>query len=263
MKNNKIIHSVEQGDTISKLIGLYKECADKIEHLEKNEGLDLLPYFQKFAEIFFPDSYRPHFQTESDWRRLERSYRETCGSSPFVFIKGGESNFVGNLKRFKNAINNNLYKDNRMGNGISREVLGKPHYTVFISGVALQGQGAQSSNEKIEANDRDNKNGYEEYLQNEYRGAGVLPSYVHAMEMIERNLHNFVLLNEDIREINLWNIEEIDSLRSVLNVVVRDERTKNGGAFKDEQAASYWKDKFCSNALRAYMRFKFGDDIFD
>lgn len=141
MKNNKIIHSVEQGDTISKLIDLYTECADKIKNLEKNEELDLLPYFREFAEIFLPDSYREHFKTEKVWRELESSYKKTCGSSPFVFEKDDESNLAGKLERFKRIINKNLYNNKSVWDDISLDVLGKPHYTVFISGVVLQAQG--------------------------------------------------------------------------------------------------------------------------
>lgn len=148
MKNNKIIHSVEQSDAISKLKELYKECADKIGQLEKDEKLDLLPYFREFAEIFLPDSYREHFKTEKVWRELESSYKKTCGSSPFVFKKDDELNLVGNVKRFKNAINENLYNNKNMWDDISLDVLGKPHYTVFISGVALQVP--QRKNQRIE-----------------------------------------------------------------------------------------------------------------
>lgn len=261
MKNNKIIHSVEQGTTINELIGIYKKCADKIGQGKKDEKLDLLPDFQEFAKKILPDSYREHFKSEEDWRKLESSYEKTCGSSPFVFKKKDESNLAGELERFKRTINENLYNNKNMWDDISLDVLGKPHYTVFISGVVLQLQGSKSSNEKIEANDKDNKKEYEKYLQEKFRGNNTPRDYRLAMEMIERNLHNFEPLNKDIRKRNLWNIEEIDSLKSILRVVQRDEKAQNGGAFKDEQATSYWKEKHCSAALKEYMKFQFGDDI--
>ncbi len=95
------------------------------------------------------------------------------------------------------------------------------------------------------------------YLQfskeNHAKDSGTATSYVTALNKLDtalRNANFFQNPNETV-----WNIHDDDRLVALYAFVKQEQKKLDGGIFKNESAKSYWKQGFCSAAVKDFARF--------
>ena len=75
-------------------------------------------------------------------------------------------------------------------------------------------------------------------------------SYAKAMEVIEETFFSKALVDTT----DVWNFITLENIDGLYEVVVREQKNENG-IFKGYKSPSYWKDGFCSAALKEYKHF--------
>ncbi len=95
------------------------------------------------------------------------------------------------------------------------------------------------------------------YLQfskeNHAKDSGTATSYVTAMNKLNTALHNagFFLSPDE----TVWDIRDDERLVQLYSFVKQEQKKPNGGIFRNEPAKSYWKQGFCSAAVKDFARF--------
>lgn len=85
------------------------------------------------------------------------------------------------------------------------------------------------------------------------KGSGTATSYVTALKKLNAALMDsscFLMPGESV-----WDIHDIDRLATLYNMVKAEQKKPDGGIFKHELAKSYWKQGFCSAAVKDFARF--------
>ncbi len=97
----------------------------------------------------------------------------------------------------------------------------------------------------------------QQYLQfskeNHAKDSGTATSYVTALNKLNVALHNarfFQAPNESV-----WDIHDDDRLVALYTFVKQEQKKSDGGIFRNEPAKSYWKQGFCSAAVKDFARF--------
>lgn len=88
-----------------------------------------------------------------------------------------------------------------------------------------------------------------DYLNQKY-DSGAPRSYIKAMEIIEEAFFtkNF------ISSTDIWNFINLENIDEIYSFVIEEQKNQNG-VFKNLVPESYWKDRYCSAALKAYKEF--------
>lgn len=96
------------------------------------------------------------------------------------------------------------------------------------------------------------KEKYHKYLISETKlGSSAIDCYLRSMDMIDR-----VLISSSDRSI--WDIQDIDLLRQVLNIIMAAELNPERSIFRNEGSLSYLRNGFCKAALKWYIEFMVG-----
>lgn len=90
--------------------------------------------------------------------------------------------------------------------------------------------------------------------ENHAVGSGTATSYVTAMNKITKALHSN---RTDLLSSNqtVWDIHDIDKLAELYLFIKKEQQKEDGGIFKNETAKSYWKQGFCSAAIKDFSKF--------
>lgn len=95
---------------------------------------------------------------------------------------------------------------------------------------------------------------FSEYMdkQNVY-GSGRAASYVRALDLLVPILAKSQSTFQDCS--NLWNIDSVDKVQELYKYILEQQRLGECGLFNNEAPVSYWRDRYCSAALRCYKEF--------
>jgi hypothetical protein len=92
-----------------------------------------------------------------------------------------------------------------------------------------------------------------EYLKTKSpEGSGKPSSYARAMEILEEILFTESLLSAR----DVWKFINIDNVDDLYNLVLKNQ-TDLAGIFKDYKPESYWKNGYCSAALKEFKELLF------
>lgn len=89
--------------------------------------------------------------------------------------------------------------------------------------------------------------------ENHAKGSGTATSYVTALNKLNAALRSasyFLKPGESV-----WDIHDTDRLAQLYAFVKSEQKKSDGGIFKNESARSYWKQGFCSAAVKDFARF--------
>ena len=84
-------------------------------------------------------------------------------------------------------------------------------------------------------------------------GSNTAPSYVAALKKIDTALHQhgiFLAPNESV-----WEIRDVERLATLYEFVRGEQKKSDGGVFCNEPAKSYWRQGFCSAAIKYFSKF--------
>ena len=84
-------------------------------------------------------------------------------------------------------------------------------------------------------------------------GSNTAPSYVAALKKIDKALHQhgvFLAPSESV-----WEIRDVERLAALYEFVKSEQKKENGGIFCNEPSKSYWKNGFCSAAIKDFSQF--------
>jgi hypothetical protein len=95
------------------------------------------------------------------------------------------------------------------------------------------------------------KENFIEYLEGKSpKGSGKPQSYAKAMEVIEE-----IFFSNKLSEItDIWNFISLENIDIIYDTVVI-EQNKDDGIFKNYSPKSYWKNRFCSAALKEFKEY--------
>jgi len=92
------------------------------------------------------------------------------------------------------------------------------------------------------------------FIKSENRdGSNRASSYIRAI-----NLLDSILERKAPKELNassIWSISSAAHIQSLYQLVLEHQKLGNDGIFAGEKPVSYWRDGFCSAALRSYREF--------
>jgi putative restriction endonuclease len=91
-------------------------------------------------------------------------------------------------------------------------------------------------------------------LSHSTSGSNLAGSYVRALKYASILLQKTIPEFADLKHI--WEISSIDKLEEIFRYVKREELKKEASVFaKINLPKSYWKQRFCSNAIKTFARF--------
>ena len=91
-------------------------------------------------------------------------------------------------------------------------------------------------------------------LQNSSSGSNLSGSYVRALKYTTALLRETKPVFANLEPI--WEISSIERLEEIFRCVKREERRKDASVFASTKLPkSYWKQRFCSNAVKMFARF--------
>jgi putative restriction endonuclease len=92
------------------------------------------------------------------------------------------------------------------------------------------------------------------FIKSENRdGSNRASSYIRAIELLDS-----ILGRKAPKELNaksIWSISSAEHIQSLYQLVLEHQKLGQDGIFKGEEPSSYWKQNFCSAALRSYREF--------
>ncbi len=95
---------------------------------------------------------------------------------------------------------------------------------------------------------------YSQYMNEQnVEGSGRASSYVRALDLLGPILAKSESLFPDCS--NVWEIESLDRIADLYEYVLKQQRLGEEGIFKNEKPMSYWRDRYCSAALKSYKEF--------
>jgi len=94
-------------------------------------------------------------------------------------------------------------------------------------------------------------------------GSGRASSYVRALDLLGPILAKSESRFPDCS--NVWAVQSIERIAELYAYVLEQQRLGEVGIFKGETPASYWRDRYCSAALKSYKEFlilrQYKDDL--
>ena len=84
-------------------------------------------------------------------------------------------------------------------------------------------------------------------------GSGKASSYVRAINLLGPILKNKESKFQDCSD--LWNVQSVDRIADLYKYIIEQQHLGENGIFKGEKPASYWRDGYCSAALKSYQQF--------
>lgn len=98
------------------------------------------------------------------------------------------------------------------------------------------------------------KNKYLQFCKESHpKGTGTANSYVTAMNKLDTALRNCFYF--DNSNDSVWDIRDFDKLSELYTFVKIEQKQPDGGIFRNEPAKSYWKQGFCSAAIKEFAKF--------
>ncbi len=98
------------------------------------------------------------------------------------------------------------------------------------------------------------RDSYVAYIKAENaEGSNRASSYIRAIELLDS-----ILSRKAPKELNadsIWCISSAKHIQSLYELVLEHQRLGQDGIFKGEKPISYWRDGFCSAALKSYKEF--------
>ncbi len=84
-------------------------------------------------------------------------------------------------------------------------------------------------------------------------GSGRASSYVRVLDLLGPILAKSESLFPDCS--NVWKIDSLGRIADLYEYVLKQQRLGGEGIFKNEKPMSYWRDRYCSAALKSYKEF--------
>ncbi len=84
-------------------------------------------------------------------------------------------------------------------------------------------------------------------------GSGKASSYVRALDLLCPILKKGTSIFQDCSDI--WNIRSVDRLTELYEYIIEQQNLGEKGIFGGEKPVSYWRDRYCSAALKSYIEF--------
>lgn len=95
------------------------------------------------------------------------------------------------------------------------------------------------------------KKSFIEYLRSvSAENSGKPQAYAKGMEVIEATFFSKALVSVA----DIWEFITVDNIDALYEIVLREQKNDNG-IFKEYKPVSYWKDGYCSAALKEYKQF--------
>lgn len=92
------------------------------------------------------------------------------------------------------------------------------------------------------------------FIKSENRdGSNRASSYIRAINLLDSILERNV--PKELNAVSIWSISSAAHIQSLYQLVLEHQKLGNDGIFKNEKPVSYWRDGFCSAALRSYREF--------
>lgn len=100
----------------------------------------------------------------------------------------------------------------------------------------------------------DFKDSYVTFIRAENaEGSNRASSYIRAIELLDS-----ILKRKAPKELNadsIWSISSAKHIQALYELVLEHQKLGQAGIFKGEEPISYWRDGFCSAALKSYKEF--------
>ncbi|MFA7368262.1 MAG: HNH endonuclease [Kiritimatiellales bacterium] len=84
-------------------------------------------------------------------------------------------------------------------------------------------------------------------------GSGKASSYVRALDLLGPILAKKG--GEFANCSNVWAVQSVERIADLYEYILEQQRLGEAGVFKGEKPASYWRDRYCSAALKSYKEF--------
>jgi len=95
---------------------------------------------------------------------------------------------------------------------------------------------------------------YSEYMrERNVQGSGQASSYIRALDLLVPILAK--PKSKFAHFPNLWEIQSSTQISALYEYVLEQQRLGEDGLFKGEKPISYWRDRYCSAALKSYVQF--------
>ncbi len=95
---------------------------------------------------------------------------------------------------------------------------------------------------------------YSQYMAElNVEGSGRASSYVRALDLLGPILAKSESTFPDCSDV--WAIQSVERVADLYEYVIEQQRLGDDGIFKKEVPVSYWRDRYCSAALKSYKEF--------
>lgn len=84
-------------------------------------------------------------------------------------------------------------------------------------------------------------------------GSNRAASYIRAIELLDSILSRKA--SKELKADSIWAISSAKHIQGLYELVLEHQKLGKGGVFNGEEPISYWRDGFCSAALKSYMEF--------
>ena len=84
-------------------------------------------------------------------------------------------------------------------------------------------------------------------------GSNRASSYIRAIELLDSILSRKA--PKEFKAASIWSISSAKHIHSLYELVLEHQKLGDAGIFKGEKPISYWRDGFCSAALKSYKEF--------
>ena len=103
-----------------------------------------------------------------------------------------------------------------------------------------------------------NREAYVSFIMSKNRaGSNRATSYIRALDLVDSILKRKASGQLDAPSI--WEITSLQHLQQLYLLVLEHQRLGEEGIFEGEKPISYWRDRFCSAALKSYKQFLVAD----
>jgi putative restriction endonuclease len=95
---------------------------------------------------------------------------------------------------------------------------------------------------------------YSQYMDDQnVEGSGRAASYVRALDLLGPILAKHGSKFPDCSDV--WEVQTVERIAALYTYILEQQRLGETGIFKGETPSSYWRDRYCSAALKSYKEF--------
>lgn len=103
-----------------------------------------------------------------------------------------------------------------------------------------------------------NREAYVAFIMSENRaGSNRATSYIRALDLVDSILKRKASVQ--LEAPSIWDITSLQHIQQLYLLVLEHQRLGEDGIFEGEKPISYWRDRFCSAALKSYKQFLVAD----